>query len=177
MDAIQMLLNRRSCRSYTKEQISDETLKIIIDCGLAAPSAMNEQTVKIVVVQEPEKVKFLSELNDKIWQKHTDPFYGAPTVCLILAPKNTEDVKESHKLNQVKDGSLVIGAMQDAAYALGVGSCWINRCKEMLELPEGKKVLEELGLPNYFGIGCVILGMPDKKRGEKKIKEGRVIRY
>ena len=161
MDAIQMLLNRRSCRSYTKEQISDETLKIIIDCGLAAPSAMNEQTVKIVVVQEPEKVKFLSELNDKIWQQHTDPFYGAPTVCLILAPKNTEDIKESHKLNQVKD----------------VGSCWINRCKEMLELPEGKKVLEELGLPNYFGIGCVILGMPDKKLGEKKIKEGRVIRY
>ena len=54
MDAIQMLLGRRSCRSFTEEQISDEALKIILDCGLNAPSACNEQTVKIVVVHEPE---------------------------------------------------------------------------------------------------------------------------
>lgn len=172
-----MLLRRRSCRSFTKEQISDEALKIIVDCGLAAPSAMNLQSTKIVIVQEPEKIKLLSDLNNRIWQKKVDPFYGAPTVCLILAPKNGADVKESHKLNPVKDGSLVIGAMQDAAYALGIGSCWINRCKEMLELPEGQKILEELGLPNYFGVGCCVLGMPDKQLGEKNIKPGRVIKW
>lgn len=177
MDAIQTLLRRRSCRSYTGEQISDEALKIIIDCGLAAPSACNEQTVKIVVVQEPEKVKLLSELNDKIWQSKSDPFYGASTVCMILVPKVEDYNADSKALNQVKDGSLVIGAMQDAAYALGVGSCWINRCKEMLQLPEGQEILKELGLEDYEGVGCVILGIPDKKLGEKKIKPNRVIKW
>lgn len=177
MDAIQMLLRRRSCRSFTGEQISDEALKIIIDCGLAAPSGCNEQTAKIVVVQEPEKVKQLSELNNKIWKSNKDPFYGAPTVCMILVPKVDDYNADSMSLNQVKDGSLVIGAMQDAAYALGVGSCWINRCKEMLQLPEGQEILKELGLENYEGVGCIILGIPDKTLGEKRIKPDRVIKW
>lgn len=177
MDAIQMLLTRRSCRSFTDEQISDEDLRTIIDCGLNAPSGNNLQNTKIVVVQEKEKVKQLSDLNNKIWQKNADPFYGAPTACLILAPKNAEDVKESWKLNPVKDGSLVIGAMQDAAFALGIGSCWINRCKEMLELPEGQKFLEELGLQDYFGVGICILGIPAVPSKPKRIKPERVIYY
>lgn len=172
-----MLLRRRSCRSFTEEQISDEALKIIIDCGLAAPSGMNVQAAKIVVVQEPDKLKKLSELNNVIWKKDVDPFYGAPTVCMILVPKVADYNADSKSLNQVKDGSLVIGAMQDAAYALGVGSCWINRCKEMLELPEGKKILEELGLQDYEGVGCVALGMPNQHLGEKRIKPDRVIKW
>lgn len=177
MDAIEMLLGRRSCRSFTEEQIPDEALKKIIDCGLNAPSACNEQTVKIVVVQEPDRVKQLSELNNQIWKSNTDPFYGAPTVCLILAPKVDDYNNDSKSLNQVKDGSLVISAMQNAAYALGIGSCWINRCKEMLQLPEGERILQDLGLQDYEGIGCCILGIPKKLRGDKRIKPDRVLRW
>ena len=177
MDAIEMLMTRRSCRSYKKEQIKDSELYTIIDCGLHAPTAMNIQETKIIIVQEPEKIAELSKLNAKIMQTDSDPFYGAPTVCLIVAPPSDSD-KPSHDLNPVKDGSLVIGAMQNAAWALGLGSCWINRCKEMLELPKGKEILKELGLSNYEGVGCCILGYPDKPQaGERKTKEGRVIRY
>lgn len=172
-----MLLERRSCRSFTEEQVSDEALKTIIDCGLNAPSGCNEQASKIVVVQDPEKVRLLSDLNNRIWNSKTDPFYGAPTVCLILVPKVADYNSDSKSLNEVKDGSLVIGAMQDAAYALGVGSCWVNRCKEMMELPEGQHILQELGLQDYEGVGCCILGMPKKERGDKRIKPGRVIRW
>ncbi len=69
-----MLLERRSCRSFTEEQVPDEALKTIIDCGLNAPSGCNEQASKIVVVQDPEKVRLLSDLNNRIWKQQDRPF-------------------------------------------------------------------------------------------------------
>ncbi len=176
MDAIEMLTTRRSCRSYKTEQISKQELDTILQCGLHAPSGSNKQLVKIIVVQDAAKISFLSQLNAHIMQGHADPFYGAPTLCLIVAPEDSGyDANSASALNPIKDGSLVIGAMQDGAFALGIGSCWINRCKEMLELPEGKEFMHSLGLDGYVGIGCCILGYPDKAPADKTIKEGRVV--
>lgn len=104
----------------------------------------------------------------RLFWKDVDPFYGAPTVCFIFVPKDES--------NGVKDGSLVIGAMQTGAYALNIGSCWINRCKEMFELPEGKKYLEKWHLEDYEGVGCCILGYVEKALPEKVILENRVIK-
>lgn len=177
MDAIEMLKTRRSCRAYKKEQITDDELETVIDCGLHAPTAMNIQETKIIVVQDPEKIALLSKLNARIQNSDSDPFYGAPTVCMILTPDGSKAEKDSHRLNPIKDGSLVIGAMQNAAFALGLGSCWINRCKEMLELPEGKPILKELGLEGYIGVGCCILGYPAQELKPKHIKPGRVLRW
>ena len=167
MDAIEVLKTRRSCRNFTKEQVGKVDLQTILDCGLNAPSGMNRQDSRIVVIQDSETVKDMSRLNSMIWQKETDPFYGAPTVCLVLAPIDNP--------NRVKDGSLIIGAMQDAAYAIGVGSCWINRCKEMLELPDGKACLAKWGLEGYEGVGCCILGYPAKEETPKEIRKGRIL--
>lgn len=176
MDAIEMLKTRRSCRTYRNEQIKDCELETIIACGLCAPSAHNEQTVKVIVVQDAEKIAKLSRLNAQIMGTSSDPFYGAPTVCLIVAPPSNNG-NPSHDLNHVKDGSLVIGAMQNAAWALGLGSCWINRCKEMLELPDGIALLRDLGLDNYQGVGICILGYPSQEQAKPRAtKEGRVIR-
>ena len=102
------------------------------------PSGKNKQSSKIVVVQKQEEIKELSKLNAIIFGKDVDPFYGAPTVCFIFVPKDES--------NGVKDGSLVIGAMQTGAYALNIGSCWINRCKEMFELRKGTTIIFKNGI-------------------------------
>ena len=47
-----------------------------------------------------------------------DVFYGAPTIILVLAEKGVG--------NPVEDGSLCLGNMFNAAYALGLGSRWIQ---------------------------------------------------
>ena len=182
MDAIEVLTTRRSCRSFKQEQIKDEELKTILDCGLNAPSGMNKQSSKIVVVQNQEEIKELLKRNccsmmfEVISQEDThiikydqeaDPFYGAPTVCFIFVPKDES--------NGIKDGSLVIGAMQTGAYALNIGSCWINRCKEMFELEKGQEYLRKWHLEDYVGIGCCILGYVEKTLPEKKILENRII--
>ena len=167
MDAITLLKTRRSCRHFLKKQIKDDELQTIIECGLNAPSGMNKQDTKIVVIQDEQLIHHLSLLNAQVWGKETDPFYGATTLTIIFARKDSR--------NNVKDGSLVIGAMQNAAYALHIGSCWINRALEMFELEEGQKYLKEWNLLDYQGIGCCILGYPAMEEKPKAIKEDRVI--
>ncbi len=179
MEAIEALKTRRSCRSFKDEQIKDEELQDILYCGLNAPNGKNTQLAEIIVVQDKQKLEKLSKLNAQVMGKDTDPFYGAPTCCLIVVPNDPGygNGAEAFRLNPVKDGSLMIGAMQTAAWALGIGSCWINRCKEMLELPEGKEIMKQFNLENYQGVGCCILGYPKVNTEAKKILEGRILRY
>ncbi|MDO4179086.1 MAG: nitroreductase family protein [Phascolarctobacterium sp.] len=166
MDAIEVLKTRRSCRIFVG-QVPDDALKIILDCALNAPCAHNLQDVKIVVVQDPVKIQTFNDLNKCFWESEVDPFYGAPTVCFVFAPEENQ--------NGFKDGALAIGAMQTAAWALGIGSCWINRCTEMFETDEGKMHLESWGLEGHIGIGCCLLGKPGQTMGPKAIKPNRII--
>ena len=63
--------------------------------------------------------------------------------------------------NSLQDGSLVLGNMMLAAHAIGLGSCWINREREMFATAEGKALMQEFGLPDGLtGIGALALGYP-----------------
>ena len=166
-EVIKNMISRRSIRKYKPEQIKDEELQAVIKAGEYAPTGMGMQSPKMVVVQDKETIKLLSNINAKIMGVDSDPFYGAPTVCFIFVPKDES--------NGIKDGSLVIGAMQTGAYALNIGSCWINRCKEMFELEKGQEYLRKWHLEDYVGIGCCILGYVEKTLPEKKILENRII--
>lgn len=55
----------------------------------------------------------------------------------------------------------------NAAWALGIGSCWIHRAKEELESDFGKRLLESLGIDgDYIGVGHVALGYIDGENPE-----------
>ena len=150
------LKNRRSVKEYTKEQISDEELKEILEAGMNASSGGNRQSAVFVVVQNREWIDKLCVLNAKIAgaPEGFDVFYGAPTLIVVAADKSTPDA--------VKDGSLCIGNMLNAAYALGLGGRWINRADGMLEDELGKELMREAGYDpeQYIGVGNVIVGYP-----------------
>ncbi len=147
--------NRRSIRSYKPEQIKDEELMNVIEAGMNAPSGGNKQSAIIIAVQNQEWIKKLCKLNAKIAgaPEGFDVFYGAPTILLVLARKDASDA--------VQDGCLVLGNMFNAAYAMGLGSRWINRIRETFETDLGRELLKEAGYPDeYIGIGSCILGYP-----------------
>lgn len=159
---LQDLMTRRSCRKYRPEQIREEELKQILEAGIWAPTGMGMQSPKIVVIQDKETIARLSKMNAAIMGTDTDPFYGAPTVLVILADKNRPTYRE--------DGSLVMGNLMNAAHAIGVSSCWIHRAKEEFESEEGKRLLEKWGISGeYVGIGHCILGYA-AEGGEAKAK-------
>ena len=164
------LKERRSIRAYKAEQIKEEELKKIIEAGMYAHTGMGMQSPKIVVGKDKETRDYLSELNAKYLGSDSDPFYGAPTVLVVLASKDRPTC--------VEDGSLVLGNLMNAAWSLGVASCWINRAKELFERPEGKELLRKWGLPETLnGVGNCILGYADGDiPAPKPRKEGSIVR-
>ena len=148
-ETIKNLIERRSCRKYSTTQIKEEELNSVLKAGEYAPTGMGRQSPIILVLQNKEKIEKLSKLNAKIMGTDKDPFYGAPTVLIVLADKNIGTYKE--------DGSLVLGNLMNAAYSLGL---------------EGKELLKEWNIPkNYVGIGHCILGYPEEKSEAKPRKE------
>lgn len=168
-NALENLLERRSIRAYKPEQISDTELDAVIKAGLAAPSAMNRQPTVLLAVQDKETISILSKLNAIVMGKENiDPFYGAPTVIVVLADRSVP--------THVEDGALVLGNLMNAAASLGLGSCWINRAKEVFEMPEAREILRRCGIGDeYIGIGHCILGYPEgEKPDAKPVRGGRV---
>ena len=156
MEVFDALLNRRSVRRYKPELPAREELEKIAEAGLYAASGKGMQTVKIVIVTNPELIATLREWNRVIggWDEGVDPFYGAPALLLVLADRASP--------NHVYDGALAMGNMMLAAHALGLGSCWINRARQAFDTDEGKALLASLGVEGDLeGIGHCIVGFPD----------------
>lgn len=151
-ETLNCLQTRRSVRRYLPKQITDTELDAILCAGTYAPTALGRQPVKIVVLQKPEDIAELERMNAAVLgNPAAKPFYGAPTVCVVLA--------EAGLHTCVEDGSLVMGNLMNAAHALGVGSCWIHRAQEEFDSPEGKALLKKWGVEGEWrGIGHCILG-------------------
>ena len=152
-ETVSDIQNRRSVKEYKAEQITDEELTAVLEAGMNAPSGGNRQSPVFIAVQNKEWIQKLCRLNAEIAgaPEGFDVFYGAPTIILVLADKNAPDA--------VQDGSLCLGNMFNAAYALGLGSRWINRIRETFETELGKELLKEAGYEGeYIGVGSCILG-------------------
>ena len=154
MDAMQNLLTRRSVRKYKPDMVPQEKLDKILEAGTYAATGMGRQSPIILAVTDKALRDKLSKMNAAIMGVDSDPFYGAPVVLVVLADKNVP--------TYLYDGSLVMGNLMNAAHAEGIASCWIHRAKEEFNSPEGKQILQDLGITgDYEGIGHCILGYAD----------------
>lgn len=152
-DVIKCLCERRSTKAFKDDMIPKDVLDRIVKAGTYAANGRGWQSPTIIVVTDRAMRDRLSKMNAEILGTNSDPFYGAPVVCVVLADKQ----RPTH----IYDGSLVMGNLMNAAHSEGVGSCWIHRAKEEFESPEGKEILKELGIEGDLeGIGHCVLGYP-----------------
>lgn len=170
-ETLQDLKTRRSCRKYKPEQITDAELDAILEAGTYAPTGMGKQSPVIVAVQDQATRDLLSKMNADVMGSNADPFYGAPTVLVVLADRSARTYQA--------DGNMVIGNLLNAAHAIGVDSCYIYRAKEMFESEQGQELLKKWGIAgDYEGIGNVILGygLPEGKKEAAPRKAGYVVK-
>lgn len=152
-ETLRVLEERRSCRRFKPDMITEEELNSVIKAGTYAPTGMGKQSPIIIAVTNKELRDKIAKENARIMGKDEsfDPFYGAPVILIVLADKGIWTYKE--------DGSLVLGNMLNAAESLGLGNIWIHRAKEEFESDFGKNILKELGITgDYEGIGHCALG-------------------
>lgn len=151
-ETIKTLIERRSIRDFKPIPVEKEKLDQILEAGTYAPTAMGKQSPVMVVVTDEKKIDEIERLNAQ-FTANEHPFYGAKTLVIVFA-----DTAVSPN-NAFQDGSLVMGNLMNAAFSLGVDSCWINRATESFKTPAGIEMMKKWGLDeNYVGIGNCILG-------------------
>jgi len=158
MDKLELLLDRRSIRRFTDQQIDIEIIKNILKAAMYAPSAVNRQPWHFVVVEN-------RHLLDRIMEIH-------PHSGMLRTASHGIIVCGDEQL-QHDDGYWVVdcGAATEnlllAAHALGLGACWVG-----LHPREGRKasISALLELPGHVQpFALVALGYP----AEKKIRPDR----
>lgn len=150
-ETLNNLKTRRSIRSFLTRQVEKDLLEQVLEAGTYAPTGGGRQTPVIVAVQDEATIKQLSRMNARVIGNDSDPFYGAPTVLVVLADRS--------RRTYLLDGAAVITTLLNAAHAVGLGSCWVHRAKEMFESEKGKTLLARWGIEgDYEGIGLALLG-------------------
>lgn len=151
-ETIQIIKNRRSTRVFLGEQIKDSELNEIIEAGLFAPSAHNQQSWHFAVVQNKAIMDRLNAEAKNIAKNSTDKilsnmgnneqfniFYNAPTVVIVSGDEKS--------LMPGTDCAAATQNMLIAAESIGIGACWVGMVGMAFSGENGKNFIEELGIP------------------------------
>lgn len=147
MNTLEAIAARKSTRSYTPEQIPEETLQVILKAGSAAPVAMaNYDSLHITVVQNEmllEKVNDVSaEMLFKLLGKQKRGDYGAKTLVLVSsAPTHRAGMDYAN-------AGIVIENMVLAATDLGIDSVILGAAPAAVA--QDKELMNALGIPEGF---------------------------
>jgi nitroreductase len=168
-EVLKTIYERRSVKKYTDKPVPTELLNEILNAGSWAANGKAWQAPVMVAVTDPETREILRRLNATILgNPDADPFYGAPTIVVVLS--------DSDRFTYVEDGSLVMGNMMNAAHALGLGTCWVHHAREEFETEDGIALRREWGISDdYVGIAHLCIGYPDCENPEPKPRKEKYI--
>lgn len=146
---IESIKSRRSVRAYTDDDISEADLKTILECGMLAPSAVNEQPWEFVVFHDKKNL-------EKIAEVHPYASFAKHAPLAILACLN--ESKEKAKGMGVLDIAIACENMLLAAHALGLGGVFTGVYPEPDRMENLRKLAD---LPdNIVPVALLVFGRP-----------------
>ena len=150
MDFEQLITNRYSVRKFSNRNIDDITLLKVLEAARKAPSAVNFQPYKLIVVKSKAMLKEITACYHRSWIQ---------TAQLIIvavgmhdsAWKRNSDGKDHTDI----DVAIAIDHITLQAADFGIGSCWVcnfdtEKCGEVLNLG-----------PSEEPIAMIPLGYPE----------------
>lgn len=160
--ALDVIMTRTSIRAFTGEPVPQEQLETILKAGMAAPSAINIQPWKFVVVTDQEKIK---EVFGGGWRPEMFTTAGAViVVCgettVMRKPSGQPDAPEQEQPNMFwyEDCSAAAENILLAAHALGLGAVWTAGYPAEERIAP---IQEALGIPEKVKPLCIIpIGVP-----------------
>ncbi len=185
-EILKAIKERRSVRTYEPRKVPGDIIDTIIDAGNNAPSGMNSQPWRFVVVEDdavhkkmteaciPNAKQLLGPLKTsnperyemimKRYEELEDPiYYSAPAIIFVIGKTHYSD----HSC------PLACENMMLAAFSLGLGSCWVTfgsfltdnkELTDLLELEEDEKIFG----PIIIGYPSGVTEPPEKKGPEIK---------
>ena len=153
MSAKDVIRRRRSIRAYAESKPSEEIIQAVLEAGRWAPSGLNNQPWRFLVIEDDETREGLARFTT-----YSETIRGAPVVIVVCM-----DLKASY--NRDKD-LMAMGAfiqnMLLAAHELGLGACWLGEI-----LNRKIEVAAFLGLADNLELMAVVtMGHPAEEGGE-----------
>ena len=151
LDFFEVIKNRRSIRRYQEKSVENEKLQKVFEAARLASSAMNRQPYQLFVVTNKE---ILSRIESACNQKWAAPIM----IAMVSTPKEAwvrDDGEEFWKA----DAAIAMTQVSLAAFAEGLGTCWIAAFKE-------NQVKDILGVASDLRIPFLSpLGYPAEEKG------------
>lgn len=166
-ELLNIINTRRTIRSFQQTPIQRETILSLIEAARMAPSGGNMQPLSYIAVTKKETVDAIFPLTR--WAAYITP-RGTPKegrrpVSWIVVLSDPRIVKDANT-----DAGAAIQNILLAAWAQGIGSCWIGAC-------ERAKLKELLGIEEPYQIHSIIaLGYPAQESKAVDAMDGN-IRY
>lgn len=141
-DASQAVLDnifaRRSVRSFSDKDVTPEQVETLLKAAMAAPSGMNLQPWRFVVVRD-------TLVKKRLCRNANEFIKTAPVIIAVCA---ATDIKVGDKVNQnwTADCAAATENLLLAAQAMGLGACWTavypyaersHEVWKVLNLPDG----------------------------------------
>ncbi len=161
---MECITGRRSVREYAVKPVGRETLHWLVNAAIQAPSAMNRQPWHFTIVTNAaqlDRIAFAAKsfaratmasdqhLGSILAGDSFHIFYHAPSLVVISAPPDQW---------MVENCTLAAQNLMLAAYAAGLGTCWIGFAQAWLGTPDGKRAI---ALPDSLvPVAPIIVGHP-----------------
>jgi nitroreductase len=170
-ETIQTMLARYSCRAYTDQMPSDEALCAVAEAAIAAPSGINRQYWRVIVLKnkeliadlEAEGMKQLATMSDKsmydkIMSRGGKLLYNAP--CIIVIPVKVAEPAGA----ELVDLGIVVENIALAATSLGIDNVICGMFELCFAGNRAEEFKQRLNFPEGYEIGlAVLLGYAEKQ--------------
>ena len=162
---IENIMNRRSIRDYKPDQIAPDTIDVILQAAINAPSARNLQPWEVRVIRDENIMNQIRAINEKAC-------FNAPVLIVVAY-----DTANSYA---AFDCGLLTQNILLSAEAFGLGTCVLGNAARLLNsgTPEIDEIVKLLDIPEgYEIIVGIALGhknqFPDAK--PRETNKARVI--
>ncbi|MHB8068633.1 MAG: nitroreductase family protein [Desulfobaccales bacterium] len=155
LDAVTAILTRRSIRDYTPRPVPEETIKLLLTAGMAAPSAFGERSTEFVVVNDPQLIKEIAKVNPVSVQ------LKKMTVGIVVCGNQAKEKFKGQGYWQL-DGAVASENILVAANALGLGAVWTAIYPYPDRIPKVQKLLN---LPaEVIPLNIIPIGFPAERK-------------
>ena len=135
MSALDIILSRRSIRKYQVQQVSDEIIEKLLQAGMSAPSACNQQPWRFVVIRDRDSLDGLSKIHP-----YAKMLKSAPLAIMVCGDERSLEAPNYWP----QDCSAAAQNILLAAHALGLGGVWLgmyparaSSLRKKFDLPDG----------------------------------------
>ena len=166
---LELSKERYSVRGFTNQPVEKEKIDAIIEAGQVAPTAVNNQPVKIWVIESEEAKKVIDNAHPFNWAK------DAPVTLVVGANKDQAWVRQQDDYNFADiDASIVATHMMLEIVDQGLGSTWCGHFDPKI-LKEAFPQMKDYNLVAMFPIGYIASDIkPNPRHTQYKTKEEMV---